>query len=407
MIGWMSLALRLRRAVAHLLPAPLSGFSDAARDAVDRPGRPTVGLIAALVVTASIGWGLRWLTAEGHASGDTFWYTRQALEYVGNSEAQATSEAAGYLVRLGHTRDPKPWVDLANSIDHRYPAIFESRPMYPLVAALLIPVAGLDAMVVSAALGALIFAVALGLVTHAVTGSARASVLAVALAYALPSGQWLAFLYADGWMFAFWTISLGCATAFLRQAGTGWLLALGIALVGLFASKSANGLVLVVAILAVAAIALVGRHPEQGRLWKLATLGAGLAAGQLVLFAVLGAPGINETLQDYFTKHFSVPDVENPVRLLARRLLTLTPSLLRSVLAPLPLAVTAIGAIPLLTMRMPWAALWLAAGIATGLTVLVHPVLSEIPRLLAPVWITVALGLSIGFARISRPRSAA
>jgi hypothetical protein len=47
---------------------------------------------------------------------------------------------------------------------------------------------------------------------------------------------------------------------------------------------------------------------------------------------------------------------------------------------------------PLVAIRRSWAAAWLVAAFASALTVLAHPVTTEFPRLLAPIWVSAALG---------------
>ena len=384
-----------------LFAATPTDTSAATAHGAARSVRSVAALIVLLVVTSAICWSVRWISVTDHASGDTFWYTRLALEYRGSPESEATVAAAGYLVALSHVTDPAPTIELAQSIDARYPAIFASRPVYPLVAAALMPFFGLDAMIAAAALGATLFAVALGLVAFGVTGRAMAAVLAVVAAYALPLGSWLVFLYADGWMFAWLALTLGAATASLRGGGRGWLLVFACGLVFLYGSKTANGVVVVIAVVALWVLVAIAGHASARSGAALASIAVTIGAGQVALFGLLGAPGLAETLQDYFTRHFAVPDVADPLLLLLQREVTLVPwMLLTLILNPIVLIVAALGLGPLLVVRAPWALLWVLAGVATAATVLVHPVISEVPRLMAPIWVSVSLGLVIWAARI-------
>lgn len=358
--------------------------------------RPSPALLAMILVLGATLWGVRWASSDRHASGDTFWYARAALRFAGESTPDATVDAARYIVGQGRGNDEAAWIHVAETIDRRYPAIFDSRPVYPLVAAAFIPFVGLDGMLVAALLSGLIFAVAIGVIAYRLTGSRAASLGAVLLAYALPSGQSLVFLYADGWMLAFLAIALGCATAYLLEGKRGWLLAFALTLVAVYGSKPANGAIVVAATVALAGLVLVARSPSRARVARLASVAAAIGAGQIILFAVIGAPGLNETLQDYFTGHFAVPDVADPLRLLIVRDISLVPWLLVSLLLnPIVLAVAVLGLAPLLVVRTAWAFLWVLAGVATTLAVLLHPVLSEIPRLMAPIWVAVALGGSL------------
>ncbi|MBI2778090.1 MAG: hypothetical protein HYX57_12645 [Chloroflexi bacterium] len=164
----------------------------------------------------------------------------------------------------------------------------------------------------------------------------------------------------------------------------------------LYASKTANGAVVVAALVALGVLAMSAHSDSTRRVVLLASVAAAIGVGQLILFALVGAPGLNETLQDYFTRHFAIPDVENPFWLLLRRDVSLVPRFLISLaMQPIVLVVAALGLGPLLLARSAWATMWLFAGLGAALTVAIHPVLSEIPRLMAPAWVVVGFGGSL------------
>lgn len=378
-------------------PTDVSGGPGATTDLAvsgDHGSRARITVfILGLVALGLACWLVRWSVAPTHASGDTFWYTRQALQLAGSSRSAATASAARFIVEQGRGASAQSWIQTADTIDPRYPAIFESRPVYPLVAAALVPILGVEAMVAAALLAGLAFAVALGLGIRAMTGSYVVGAVGVVVAYALPSGEWLAFLYADGWMLALWVSVIGLAAAFVASGRRPWMIAYALALAVLQETKSANGVVLIVAIAGVAVIAVVLRSEDRRRIGQLAMVGSLVVVAQLGIGMVVGAPGLAVTLQDYFTKHFSVPDVPDPLRMLLRRDASLLPRVLINSLAdPRPVAAVAAGLAALAWLRTMTAAMWIAAAAATTLTVLIHPAPSEFPRLLAPIWISVAVG---------------
>ena len=363
----------------------------------DRAGRGRELLLTA-AIGALLGAALFvacWVSQPAHASGDTFWYTRQAYMLAGWSEADATTAAARFLVAEGHGSSPGAWIDLVRSIDPRYIAIFDSRPVYPLVAAPLVSSAGTDALTIAAGLGAVLFAAALAALVGAEAGW-LAALAAVVAAFALPTGGWFAHLFADGWMLALLTVCLATAAAYLRTQRRAWLGGFLVSLCALYLTKSANGAVLVAAtagvgLLAVARARRLGTAPA-----RLAIAAAVVGAGLMLVFAWLHLPGLTETVQDLLTTHFARPDVADPWLPLLRMDRALLPLIVPGLLAqPLLVVVAGIGYAALLAVRAWWAGLVAVTGIATVLTVLVHPVPSEIPRLIAPIWIGVAIGWGI------------
>jgi hypothetical protein len=67
--------------------------------------------------------------------------------------------------------------------------------------------------------------------------------------------------------------------------------------------------------------------------------------------------------------------------------------------ALVPIGVALAGLTTLASRRSAPATLWAIAAAGSFLLVLLHPLTSEIPRLLAPLWLSVAIGLG-GLAAI-------
>lgn len=362
----------------------------------ERKAGPRPALLLLLVILGGALWGFRWATASSHASGDTFWYTRQAFVYAGRADTEATALAADFIVRQGRGNDPGPWVAAARTVDQRYQAIFRARPVYPLIAAPFVGLVGADGMAIASFLSAVAFAVALGFLAWSIVGSSVASIAAVVAAFALPTGGWLAYLYADGWMLALWTASLAAGIAYVRSGMRSWLIAFAVFVAMLFLTKSANGAVLVIATIGAAAVVAIVERRIRTRATGLAAVAATIGLVQVVLFAVLHLPGLNQTLQDLWTNHFVRPDVTDPWLRLARRDLAMVRGIAVALIGqPIVVGVAAIGLAALATLHSFPGALLVIAGLSSVLTVLVHPVTSEIPRLMAPIWVSVAVGWAV------------
>ena len=350
-------------------------------------------LLLAVLATASALIVWRTQATDPQVSGDTFWYARQAARFAGATDHAAIVDAAGFMTdqRGG---DPAYWLDLVDTIDRRYPAIFEARPLYPLSAAPLVPLTGLDALLVVSAIAGLVTAGLVALGALHIWSSAIAGFVAGIAAVALPAGDWFAFAYADGAMLAAWAATLLLAGHHLQHGGRTSAAGFGVAMLATILAKSANGFVLALAIIVVAAVLLVRRSDARGRAVVLAGVASVIGASFLVISSLLGLSGIGESLQDLATHHFRDPDVADPVGALLRRdghLLAAAPGMIGD--AAVPITVALVGLTILLLRPSAVALLWTVAAAGCLLLVLLHPLPSEIPRLLAPVWLSVAIGL--------------
>lgn len=361
--------------------------------------RPAVVLFGA---TGAIAWLVRWLTATSHVAGDSFWYAKQALELAGVPSADAAREAGAMMVRAGHGVSVEGWVQAVGAVDPRYQAIFATRPLFPLLAAPFTPFLGADALIPAAWIAGVLFAVALGIVAERLTGSAILGVAAIALAYALPGGGWIAFLYADGLMLALWVAGLGLLSWFLLSGDRRSLAWLGAAFVLLLVTKSANATALAAAAVAAGAISAVRPGAGRARGRDLALAGLALLAGQIVVSAVLGLPDARASAEDLLTAHFTRAEVPDPWL----QLLRLDVHAWRDLLAaavPTPVAGAVLGAGLLGLARPSWAVPWLVGAAVSAGLLLLHPVVSEVPRLIAPAWVAAALGIAC-WARVALRR---
>ncbi|MEV4655440.1 hypothetical protein [Micromonospora sp. NPDC049301] len=150
-----------------------------------------------------------------------------------------------------------------------------------------------------------------------------------------------------------------------------------------------------------------GRHAGT---WLLTGIGAAATVAIFGVANLLGFSGSEETLQDKFTSHFTLPDVDDPWQRLIDLNLNFWPSWLQHELrAPWLLLGLAFGAWALFRRHAPLA--WVTLGLAgTGLaTQIAHPIWTESDRLYVAVWLVPVLGLPLLLDRLTstrRPESA-
>ncbi|MFG1604111.1 hypothetical protein [Actinoplanes sp. NPDC049265] len=388
------------------------------------------------------------------ASGDSYWYMRQAQIFAGVDPATAASVAGRELCRdinrasvaQGGKDGCRTYAIVASP---RYQAIFHSRPGYPLFAAPFVAALGAWTGMVAATLVLALIAMLLAyLAVWLATGLRLAGLVASAALLLLPSGFWMTRMLVEGGTLA------GCFAVLLGAMLTwrGRRLGLAVAAAGLawlFAVRSASGLAVALALLAASLVVAVpprrpsraaqipsgspgrypgpegpsggpGRYPGAERLSGspgrypgpeyrpgLPLLTAGLAAVVLIGWAVVSSvwhlPSLNETIQDMATIHFKKPDVADPLGYLAhanvkfwRRWLSET--------AHDPGAMASVAlAILVLAVRMRRAAvLWILVGLSGFALVVAHPLISQEPRLVNPMWIPVAVALGWAAALLLR-----
>jgi hypothetical protein len=352
--------------------------------------------------------------------GDSESYALISLRLYGTPEAQARQEIAyatcldkarsvewGSAVDPLHFRTPGSSQDLRRACatqqvqaptarSLRYEAIFNGRVGYPLLAGLPIKLFGIShglwvTSVAVTALGGFLVAVLL-----AEAGLGTAALLAGELIFLLgPLGRWGVYPLAEG--------ALNTAVV-ATLLGAWWLLQrrllLGgtVCLLGLAAVVTVkySGGTLMAACLAgagVGCMVTVRRYRHAGSA-ILAVGGAFLAAGVWLLSSALGLPGLSETLQDTFTRHFHHRPVDGVWGLLAQLEVVCWREWLRlQASAPALLLAAALG-LWLLFRRRP-ALGWLAVA-AAGLglsTIVAHPLVYEADRLGALMWMPAVLGL--------------
>ena len=348
------------------------------------------------------------------SSGDSMWYMRQALIFAGKSPDEARIAAARQVCRdiNRSQRDqgarPSCTEYRSTGISPRYVAIFDSRPGYPLFAAPFVAVLGpWTGMVAATMLLAVAAAVLAYLAVWLATGLRLAGVFAGGLLFVLPPGFWMTRLLTESGVVAgYLAVILGGMLAWRGRTRLG-LSIVTVALVWLFAVRSASGMAIALTLVGASAVALLTRLPQ--RRGALMTGGVGLLAVALwqVVSSVLRLPGLNDTIQDFATVHFTRPDISGPIGWLIEKNIAYWPEQLADEIPYPEAAIALLFAVVVLVRVMRSAAtLWIFTGL-TGVAMLVaHPVASEYDRLMLPLWIpvTCALGYAAALA-VSRART--
>jgi hypothetical protein len=255
-------------------------------------------------------------------------------------------------------------------------------------------------MALAALAAGVAFAMVFGWFVQRLTGSLAAALGATCLGFVLPSGRWFAFMYADGWVLVFATMALAFGCIYLGDSRARYLSVFLSSIVLLYFTKPANGAALVVGFVLLGLGAWIAGSPSRRPAATLAAASLVIGLTHLAALTILDLPGLETTLQDMFTLHFTQPDVADPLERLLWRDLEVAGMALRFPLQePMTVLVVAGLVAPLVAIRRSWAAAWLIGGLAAVLTILAHPVTSEFPRLLAPTWITAALGGGLWITR--------
>lgn len=367
-----------------------------------RPARTWARLaarVALLVGVAAAGWLLLWSTVRPRAAYDTLWYVRIALEMRGEPTQQVT---AGSWTVFAEYADPAQVAYVANL--HGWPytsppplwkGLYYERPVFPAVIALFAPALGDRAPLAASFVAVLVVTVVAGILMPPLAGGAVAAVFLAVSAANVSFSQWLIFLTTDGLAIAAWATCLVIAARFAAGGGRVWLVAfVGVATVLAFTRSMGVVLPLVVGAPAFAGL-LARRSPWR----RFVALGAA-ACVPLVLFAIAAAfagwPSFTDMLQDLPTQHFHLAPVANPLPFLVGR----AGSNLRAMIDTLAHdpAIGLWGALGvaglILERRQPWTWPFAAALLFLPILQLLHPAITEAGRTLAPMWLSLDLGIA-------------
>jgi hypothetical protein len=385
-------------------------------------------LILSAFVLSSVMWSVRWDTAPQRAYPDSFWYARQAAAAAGMPTEQAERLAARTVCDNGLPLMPEQDEcqsgirAYAGGFNDRYDRIFTTRPGYPLFVAPFMDVFGVRGMATATAVLGVGSGILIAVAVRLLGGSPAQSLFASLLLFLLPSGLWLTRLVAEPGAIAAMLAALCGAAGVLRPGAarrTQVVCAVGtlLALAALTLVKPATGVLLAAGMAAAVVLIAVWEKVRDRRVafatWAL----GGVAVVMLVAWQVAGAlvdlPGAEETLQDKFTASFTQPDVPDPWSRLLDMNQAFWPLQLNGWLnggipfSASPFLALVIAGLVLVAWVAPGrqALLWLAAGATGVVSVVAHPVPSEVDRLLVYIWLPVGVGLALGLRRPERAAS--
>ncbi|MEU1805754.1 hypothetical protein [Streptomyces sp. NPDC019937] len=357
---------------------------------------------------------------------DSYRYARSAYEFLGASHQEAQDKAlraycadtAAMLQRnrMLHQIDfrapvrPHEFQECLtqyakglNPSNPRYEALFHARPAYPLLAAPFVRLLGAKAGLTTVALA---FTALGGLLVLVLLRALRAppsvAWLGQCLYYVTPIGLWGGRPMTEGPVLAL-MVAMLLAAVWLYQGrwAAGALLSVGAFALG-FAVKYSSFVLVAPCLVAASALALMlvpqARHRGTHCL-LVVSLFESLAA--FAMSRALRLPGLEASLQDTFSLHWTYAEVTHPWRLLARLDVNYWWQWLqREALAPSLLFLLALGAWGAMSRSVPIALCLIAVGGAGLLTAAAHPVAMEGDRLYVQVWLIVVVGLPLLVERL-------
>ena len=238
------------------------------------------------------------------------------------------------------------------------------------------------------------------------------------LLYLLPTGYWISRLLTEAGSITATLATLCAVTVVLRNdwSQRARLTAVALAAIGLVATilmRPSSGVLLAAAVGGASMLMIATELMRHRRVDRAVTSLAGVCVTVVALWQVLAnmldLPGMRETVQDMFTRHFTQPDVPDPWLRLWEANKEYWPAQIEGWLnGGVPLAAASVLAFLVATVYVVPRALpardalvWLAVGTTGLVTVAVHPVWSEVDRLMIVTW----LPLVVGLAMVARRRS--
>ncbi len=357
-----------------------------------------------LVLLGLAAWGLLWSTVRPRAGYDTLWYSMYAYQYagVGVSDSwdlswQLVHEYAnpGLAATLRRSPSGAWWSGWNEPARQRWVGLYRMRPFMPLVSAAGFPLLGKEAPLLASAAAVVTVTVTAGLVLAPLTGWLVAGLFLVLSFGNVYLSRWLIDLTTDGLGLALWFLALACAARFVAGADRRWLAGAGMVTLALAFTRQ-SALVLPITLAVCALVALAARSPIWRRIAWTATVTTLSVLVFAVYTAVAGLPSFADQLQDIPTLHFSRPDIPNPIGFLLQRDAGIGASLIRSLPSqPLVWGSVLLGAAGLAVARRWWSAPFAVAIGAIPLLLAAHPVLTEADRTLAPIWLSLNLGMAL------------
>ncbi|MGX7827264.1 hypothetical protein ACTG9Q_19465 [Actinokineospora sp. 24-640] len=353
-------------------------------------------------------------------SSDSYQYSVTALYYLGVDPRAAHTRAVGAHCSAAaqgaerarqrnpvKLREPAPtgaearcadtYRDAMIPIGARYQAIFSPRVGYPLLAAPLVAVLGvpwgmwLAAALCTAAAGALVW-----LLLRRMGVSPGWAVVGQVLLYVSPIGVWGSWALAEGVVFAGAVGALLGAWMLVDRGGGHGLAVLMAGLGVASASKYSTGMMLAAALAGAGLLLLAWPRYRHRGVRALALVSGGCAVAVHAASVWRGWSGTTDTLQDKWTDHFRLPDVHDPwERLWEMNGIFWEQWAGAHLAAPMLLVAVAAGVWGL-ARYSPAGLVVVGAVAATGVvTQVMHPIAAQGDRLIAPLWLVVAVGIPL------------
>jgi hypothetical protein len=333
---------------------------------------------------------------------------RQSLMITGKSEPEAARISADLFCadvnRSARDRHGTPscvsydvsWVP------QRYVQIFTSRPGYPLFATPFVATLGAWHGMLTATVVLCLIAIVLAfLAVYLATGYRLAGFVAGVALIGLPSGFWMTRMLTEGGVMAgYLAVILGALLTWRGRYRLGPAV-IALALVWLFAVKSASGLVAAAVVVGAGLIGLIGTRGRRRGPLLAGALGLAVAVLWTVFATLTHQPGLNDTIQDYAAHHFLKPDIPDPYSWLYRMNRAYWPEQWHSLLrAPAPMIEFLVASVLLVARLRREAALFVFTGLAGLAMQVAHPYASQWDRMNFSLWLTVAAaaGLAAGWA---------
>lgn len=352
----------------------------------------------ALACAATVLWCVRWTSAQSQYMGDSYQYAKRAYQMAGDSTIVAERRAMDLTCRWLHHRVdaaqfPSACVPGLHSSVPAYDAIFRERVGMPAAVAALMPVLGSRAFAVVIWASSVGVALMLACAVRLAGGSRVQAALAAGLLFVLPESAWLSRVGSEA-PALFGLVATVALAMWWSQSRRAWVvLALFVvSSVAVFAMRPSTGM-------AMSGVLALGYGWRAARRRQFRSAGAVVAVSsaavvvvELVGMRLLHAAGITATLQDTFTHHFR----QRPVGGLPTRYRNLLVATGRQLAARafgdpvLPLVtVVGLGAALARARYRPLAVTVAGAAVTSAL---VHPLATEVPRLLSPLVAVAAVG---------------